>query len=274
MRFLKKKALWFTLYGILMTIVFLYLLFPGDLLKQRMENALQSKAFILKAEALNLSLPLGMKLKNVSFHSTADSSVLFQGEWLDLQLSLLSFFQKYRYINFAGQAYSGSFEGRVGLISFATDQKPAEGKINFQNIDLAKYAVSGVDIPRGTSGKVRGSFFYSLPVGTGNMPTGAVTLFLTKGTYPLPEPFLGISKIEFDRGEIQGQMKNGSLRLEKLEIFGQQMNCILKGDITLDDDFRNSRLNLKGVIEVLSKNKVKMNVTIGGTLAAPAFQYI
>lgn len=274
MRFLKKKALWFTLYGILMTIVFLYLLFPGDLLKQRMENALQSKAFILKAEALNLSLPLGMKLKNVSFHSTADSSVLFQGEWLDLQLSLLSFFQKYRYINFAGQAYSGSFEGRVGLISFATAQKPAEGKINFQNIDLAKYAVSGVDIPRGTSGKVRGSFFYSLPVGTGNMPTGAVTLFLTKGTYPLPEPFLGISKIEFDRGEIQGQMKNGSLRLEKLEIFGQQMNCILKGDITLDDDFRNSRLNLKGVIEVLSKNKVKMNVTIGGTLAAPAFQYI
>ena len=35
-----------------------------------------------------------------------------------------------------------------------------------------------------------------------------------------------------------------------------------------------SQLNLNGVMEILGQNKVKMNITIGGTLANPIFRYI
>ena len=38
MSILKKKALWFTLYGILITVIFLYLLFPSDIVKSRLEE--------------------------------------------------------------------------------------------------------------------------------------------------------------------------------------------------------------------------------------------
>jgi hypothetical protein len=62
--------------------------------------------------------------------------------------------------------------------------------------------------------------------------------------------------------------------MEKLEIVGNQMNCFLKGEITLADDFKLSQLNLNGVMEILGTNKAKMNVTIGGTLTNPIFRYI
>jgi hypothetical protein len=99
-------------------------------------------------------------------------------------------------------------------------------------------------------------------------------LFFKKGSYLLAEPFLGVAKIDFDRGEIQAQLKNGILILEKIETFGPQINCSLKGEITPAADFKNSQLNLNGTIEILGKDKVKMKVTIGGTLANPAMRYI
>jgi hypothetical protein len=83
-----------------------------------------------------------------------------------------------------------------------------------------------------------------------------------------------MTRIDFDRGEIQAQMKNGIFKLEKIEIFGQQINCFLKGEITPAADFRNSQLNLNGMIEILGKDKVIMKVMIGGTLANPAIRYI
>ncbi len=92
---------------------------------------------------------------------------------------------------------------------------------------------------------------------TSQNSVGKLSLYLSRGAYPLPEPFLGMSRIEFDRGEIQAQLKNGSVTLEKFEIYGTQMNCFLNGDIQLADRVDESRLNLKGVMEIAGKNKIK-----------------
>jgi hypothetical protein len=59
-----------------------------------------------------------------------------------------------------------------------------------------------------------------------------------------------------------------------METFGPQINCFLKGEITPALDFRNSQLNLNGTMEILGKDKVKMKVTVGGTLANPLVRYI
>ena len=76
-----------------------------------------------------------------------------------------------------------------------------------------------------------------------------------------------------DHGEIQAQLRNGVIKIGKLEMSGPQINCSLK-EITLADDFKNSQLNLTGVIEILSKSKMKTNITISGTLASPVSRYI
>jgi type II secretion system protein N len=274
MSILKKKALWFTLYGIFITVVFLYLLFPSDIVQNRLENAFHSSGFILKMEKLRPSLPWGLKLKNISITSASSANIPFQGDLLDVQLNPLSFFQKHTSLGLSGRAYGGKFDGRVLLASLSKMYPPVEGNLNFQNIDLAGCALIKTLLTKEITGRAKGNLSYVSAKEISGNGSGTIALFLTRGTYPLAEPFLGLKRIEFDRGEIKAQFKNGSLKMEKLEIAGNQINCFLKGEITLADDFKLSQLNLNGVMEILGQNKAKMNVTIGGTFANPIFRYI
>jgi len=89
----------------------------------------------------------------------------------------------------------------------------------------------------------------------------------------LLEPFLGLRRIDFSRGDIKITIKNGILKLEKMEIFGPQLDCFLNGDIALAEDFKNSQLNLNGEMFIADK-KVKMKINIGGTLANPLVRFI
>ena len=274
MSILKKKALWFTLYGILITVIFLYLLFPSDIVRSRLEEAVNASGFILKMEKLRPSLPCGLKMKDITISSASSADSSFQGDLLDVQLNPLSFFQKHTSLGLSGRAYGGKFDGRVLLASLSQMYPPKEGKLNFQNIDLAGSAFIKTLLAKEITGRAKGNLSYISAQEISGKGSGTIALLITKGTYPLAEPFLGLKRIEFDRGEIKAQLNNGSLKMEKLEIAGNQINCFLKGEITLADDFKMSQLNLNGVMEILGQNKAKMNVTIGGTLANPIFRYI
>jgi type II secretion system protein N len=152
MRFLKKKGLWFTIYGIFITMVFLYLLFPSELVKSRLEDSINVSDFMVKSESLHPALPLGIKLKNVTISSQTLESALFQGELLDLQPNLLSFFRKNTYIGLSGKAYEGSFDGRVGFVSLTKVYPPTEITLNFENIDIGKYFLLRGDLGKSFTG--------------------------------------------------------------------------------------------------------------------------
>jgi type II secretion system protein N len=275
MRFLKNNRLWFTLYGILITLIFLYLLFPADIVKDRLEASLNSPDFVFKAQSLQASFPLGLKFKNVVANTTvATGSFSLQTEMLDVQPQLSSLFKKYSYVSVSGKAYGGSFDGNVGLVSWSKAYPPVEGKLKFQNIDLSRANFLAGGLGKEIKGKASGSLFYNIASAARQNPSGAITLVLVKGNYPLAEAFLGINKIEYDRCEIQAQLKDGSLKIEKFEMLGPQINCSLKGEIAMADDLKNSQLNLTGSIEIQGKNKLKTNITIGGTLANPISRYI
>ena len=273
MRFLNKKMLWFIGYGMFITLAFLYLLFPSELVKSRLEDSINSGDFMIKSESLYPAIPLGIKLKNVTLSSPAQESVLFQGKLLDLQFNMLSIFRKNTYIGFSGFAYDGSFDGRAGLISLSKAYPPVEVILSFDNVDMGNYPLVKGYPGKAFTGRASGTLNYITDEAT-KSTSGSLTLFLKKGSCPLAEPFLGVTKIDFDRGEIQAQLKGGIIKLEKLETFGPQVNCLFKGEIIPAADFRNSQINLNGTIEILGKDKVVMKVTIGGTLTNPAIRYI
>jgi len=275
MRFFRNRIFGLAIYAVGITLVFLYVLFPSDLVLQQLTKSAYRAGWVLKAGSLHPSLPSGIKLKNLSVYATpAPTDALFQGESLDLQFGPASFFRKLKTINFHGRAYGGDFDGSAGFSDLLLAKLPTRGKIEFQNIDLARYNPTGVSPFRGMTGRVRGSAFYMTDDAASANPIGKMSLYLGRGSYPLPEPFLGLNRIEFDRGEIQAQLKNGVVTLEKLEISGVQVSCRLSGDIQMAPRVEESRLNLKGVLEISGKNKVRMNVTVGGTLAQPSFRYI
>ena len=149
-------------------------------------------------------------MKDITISSASSADIFFQGDLLDLQLNPLSFFQKHTYLGLSGKAYGGKFDGRVGLVSLSKIYPPVEGNLNFQNIDLARYAFIKTLLGKEITGKANGNLSYISANEISGKGSGTIALFLTKGTYPLAEPFLGLKRIEFDRGEIKAQLKNGS----------------------------------------------------------------
>lgn len=275
MRLLKKKTLWFTLYAVAVTALFSYVLFPSELVRQRIEDSARSFAWGLKTASVSPSLPFGLALRDVSLSvPQSDGKPWFRGETLNVQPGWWSFLSKRKTVRFSGLAYGGKFDGRIGLSSFSQRRPPEEGRLNFSGMDVSRMSLPGVALMNGVSGLIRGAVSYDFTQPTDPFPQGTVSVFLEKASYPLSEPFLGIHRIEIERGEIQGVLRNGVVNLEKIEMFGTQINCFLNGDIRLNDDIMNSVLNLKGVMEIVGQSKLKMNVTVGGTLASPSFRYI
>ena len=275
MRFLKNRILWLAIYAICITVLFLYFLFPSQLVQQKLESAVSSAGYLLEADSLRPSLPLGIKLKEVALHPVqAPSDLLFQGEFVDLQFNPLSIFRKNKTIRFRSSAYGGSLAGRADFLSFEQMNPPAGGEIYLQDIDLARFPPAVFPLIRGMTGRVKGSAFYVLDNPANRISTGKMLLFLSHGSYALPEPFLGVSRIEYDRGEVKAKWQKGIVTLEKFEIFGSRMKCSLQGDIQLAPRFEESRLNLKGMLEMSGNNQVKLNITVGGTIASPSFRYI
>jgi type II secretion system protein N len=273
MRYLRKKILLFIVYGIFITLVFLYFLFPGEMLKGKLEESIDSTDFMLRSSSLHPALPCGIKLKNVTISSKVQDAILFQGELLDLQFSLFNLIRKNTFIGFSGRAYDGNFSGRVSMDVLTKVHPPREGTLNFENIDIGRYSLLKGNPGKIFAGRASGTLTYSNDEAT-KSAAGTLSLFLKKGSYPLTEPFMGASKIDFDRGEIQAQLKNGVIKLEKAETFGPQFNCSFKGEIDPVLDFKNSQLNLNGTIEIAGKEKVKIKVTVGGTLTNPQVRYI
>jgi len=272
LRVFQNRALWLALYAIFITGVFLYLLFPSELVLERLESAAGSAGWILRAETLRPALPAGVRLdRPVVRRADGGLAFVFRGDWLDVQIRLLSLPAKVKQIGFSGRAYDGRFNGSAG---FRLPGTPVEGSVTFEDIDLGRLNAGGLAALRGMTGRVRGSFFYAPDNPAGGGPVGKLSLHLSRGAYPLPEPFLGVSRIAFDRGEISAQLKNNQVTLERLELHGPQISCILNGTILPAERPEDSLLQLKGVIEIAGKSKIKMNVTVGGTLANPALRYI
>ena len=273
MNILKKDILWFVLYGILITGAFLYLLFPSDLVKSKLEQSFAAYDYILKTEAIKPSLPLGLKLKEISVRSASADSIPFQGKLLDLQFNPLSLFQKNKSFGFSGSAYGGSFKGRVGVASFSRFYPFQEGTLNLQDIDLGKYAFLKILMEKEISGKATGDLTYAA-ADKKSRSSGTISLVLHKGSYPLMEPLLGMNRIDFDIVEIKARLSDRSIILEKFSVSGPQLKYSLSGEIALADSFKESRLNLKGDLELLGPNKAKMKVTVVGTMKNPDLRYI
>ena len=273
--FFKKRIFWFIIYGVFITCVFLYLLFPSELVRPKLEAALSSHDYAFRTKSLRLSLPLGVKLGDASVYVPPSSpEAVCEGKWLDAQLLPWSIFQKARQIRFKGEAYRGKFNGNAAVLTRGGVHSLDEGKVGFQGIDLASYGKMAFPMLIGASGILKGNLTYDSGRLKGGPPSGTLYLYLTGGAYPLPEPFLGMSKLEFYRAELRAQMQNGNIMVDKLEAHGGQMNCFLNGEIRLEEPLPASRLNLKGTLEIAGNSKVKMNITIGGTLARPSLRYL
>ena len=288
----RRKWILYTLYGILLTPVFLFLLFPSDTLVDYIQANAHSKypGLLVNLKKASLSLPFGLKLEGIECEIqgfpeqivlTSNEIVIRPRIW-----SLLSKSPEYRFIC---QAYNGNVTGRINLqenggetvFSLSTE---------FDNIHIDDKSPLPTSIKGYISGILEGAITFNGADLFDSKSTGEASLTLSDGAIKFPEPILNINTVDFNEVLFKAELKNRNLNISDTSFKGKNFNGEASGVMMVRSPMNKSRLNFRGSIEptnvfiqdssnnddalLLLKNvfQNRKTFTISGTIEKPNFR--
>jgi type II secretion system protein N len=170
----------------------------------------------------------------------------------------------------AAEGYGGEARGSIDFSRLFSLQGPLTAAVTLRNIRIEKCTWLRAALAHQISGTLKGTVSFNGTAEALKNGTGSIDFTLTNGAYQLLENFLGIEKIDFSKVEGKASFRNGALKITQLTLTGEKIRCSLKGDILLADEFRDSRIDMDGTLDILMQNNSRrMTLNISGTIGNP-----
>ena len=266
---MKKKLTGYIVYGILITIVFLYCCFPDSSMEHVIRSAVSrsNPNILVSLDSASLVFPLSVDIENLLIgakntpgavaidHLKAD--VAF-GRLLQGKFSLL----------LEGDAYDGAVVADIGFANRFTTRGPITFHARVDNVDIGKCSYMKTALNRDIDGRLKGSVVYRGTTKDIISGTGSADLTLLDGSMGLLQPLLGIDRLDFDTLITHIVLKDRALKTDKTEIAGKQLRGSFNGTIFLSNNILRSRIAAKGRVHMIPLDK-DFSVILSGTLARP-----
>ncbi len=268
MKKITKQIVFYIVFAVLVTGFFLQARFPAKAVENYILDTLAERypSAFLSLASLSLGFPPGLKAENLIFGFRDNLEANIRLESLKVRPRLTGYFLGRSSFAVNAAAYGGALRGRIDYPGFLPAKSPTGANISFENLALEKFAYLNDRLGRQITGKLSGAFVYS--------GTSRLDFVVRNGSYPLLESLLGMNKVDFSQAEGQITMTGGVLKITKFQLKGEKISCSLKGDITLNPDFKNSTVNLSGTMELAGLNSKKMSLTITGTVGNATTKYL
>lgn len=243
-------AIIFILLVILLFIFFLYIGFPYDALKRRIKGELEAKTpFLYEIEEL-LPHPLsGLTFKKVVIYASVDSkrARVLGVDRFRVALSLIPLLWRKVHLRLWGDILEGTLEGEITRRGGNGELTLWGSDVNLQQIDILR-DVGGVEM----AGILRGKTVLTLGEGSISEQTGTAEFTITEAILrrlPLP----GVAPLRL--GRIQGklELKRGNIIIKRLAFSEGDLSGQVLGNILLNPNFSQSRLNLRITIKPSAK---------------------
>ena len=269
-----KKWIAYTIYGILVTVVFLYWCFPSDNVADYIESTVTANNpnITLSIDSVNLCFPPGIRLNNllVGFKDKPGSTL--KANILRIRPGLANLLRGRLSLFLDANTREGNIKGRLNFANLFSGKGPVNAKAKFNNIDIGSCSYLKTLLGRQVTGKLKGSLIYN-----GNRElinsAGSAEFVLLDGSIQLLQNMFGFDKLVFDAIETDMVLKNRILKMNKLNLSGKQLRGSLSGNIFLNNDITRSRLNIKGNVAIPALNR-KLSVVIKGTITNPKAKFI
>jgi type II secretion system protein N len=267
----------FVLYAIFCLIVFIYIQFPYDTLKDRMEQTLSRT---LKSEVslghMHAHLPLGLAADGLDINTVPVATKLtFHPQFTRL------FFGSFG-MDISAQLLSGEIEGFVAT-PVGGMGKTVDIVLDAQRVDFAAFSklLPAHIQPRGI---ISGHAELQGPPDSIDKVSGSASLVWKDGSLPLSIPTVPLDAIAFKSVEVDAYLDKGMLTIDRGELNGD-ISGTVKGAIRVRELFERSRLNLTG--EVILPDNMKglfglknqdpaagLKFSLRGTLGSPRFRML
>jgi len=259
----------YVLYGVAVTIVFLYLLFPGEALMSYISARVERDypQWNIEMASARMVLPVGVKMTNCAVSLKSKPAAVLKADSMTVRPSLWGLITGNPSVSLKAKMYDGTVKAGVATVTSKAG-KTADLDVNVDKVNMGKCSFTEAIFGRRIEGTLAGSLTYKGTVGKSVDGDGTVTFTLRAGTIPLSRDVLGFEKVSFDVVDSDLVLKRKTLQVKKLNISGKEMNGDFTGRMTLQDNIMKSALSLRGTMDFPAMRK-KITMTLGGTLADP-----
>jgi type II secretion system protein N len=272
-----RRIVGYTIYGVLILIVLLYLRFPGEVVADYVASTLTggNPDIMLSIDSIKPTFPPGVKAENifVSFREDADSNIRL--DMLTAGPALLRLLKGKSSFFINMRTYGGTAEGHLDFPGFTSLKEPIDAEISIDNVNVESFAYLRAKLGRQVTGVLKGILTYNSGNNAFTDSTGNIDFTLTNGSYQLLESLVGFDKLDFTKIEGQMTLKNNVLKIDKLKLTGDKVLCSLKGNIVLiSNAIKKSQMDMTCDIEIPGQNSKKLSIKLGGTLGKPTTKII
>ena len=247
-----KKYLVYSLCIFGATLLFLYILFPSDTVKDYIEYRAGSVApgITCYMEDLSPGIPPGLLLSNIYILSEDESLIRF--DTIRLSPAWRAFLSMESGIRMTGSAANGDIDGTV-RVRRGGDNRMMIGDIRASSIDLQDLYALELFFPAAFSGTLSATARYETAVQDIDRfeGSGHATISISGFRMDPDESILGLlDRLEFSTMEAEMTVENDRVQIDRLNLAGQQVSAQGSGTVTLRFPMEASRLNLEGTVEL------------------------
>jgi len=260
-----KKWITYTIYGVLITAFFLYVRFPSDNAGRYIRSIVEcgNPNVILLIDSVKLCLPPSIKLSNIEVGFRDRPDLIFRANVLKLRPAITSLLSGKLSLLLYADAYEGSMRTDINFTNRFSTKGPISIKAGFNDINLEKCSFIKTTTGRQMDGRLGGTLSYN-----GSLGTGSAGFTLLDGNIQLLKSMFGFNELAFDKAEAELTLKNRTLKITGLGITGKQFSGSFTGNIFLNRDIMQSRLAIKGDMEIPALGR-KVSTTLKGTVSKP-----
>ncbi len=284
---MKKKWFSYIFFALILTLCFLYVLFPGDQIKNFVVFHLNKNNVDINIaiDRIKPAFPPGIRLYNVQINQMPDAVLVL--EKIKIVPDYLSLFRSNILFFFKANTCEGIIDGKTTLAR--------NRSFNMVNVDAT---IKGVQISkikalqglnsRNISGVLEGRLTYNNDQASGE--DVKATLVLSDVKIELLNPMLMLDAVAFNSIESSIVVKNRRVHFKQFNLKGDQMDGIIAGSIVLENPLEKSVLKLVGTIRPhptllatlekdIPKNLIPkkffskngLPIKLGGTIEQPTF---
>jgi len=239
-----KTRLFWVFYIICAALIFFYILFPSETVKEYLADQVSQvhPGLAVEISRLKPSFPPGLTLYDVSVSHLGQT--LAEMDNLKISPDILSLFLSTTRLSFSANGYGGTLTGQVDI------SKNSANREMTIDADLAGIQVKQLQaLSALTTHKITGYLDGSLTFKTKAPQQGlSGDLVLTDGQIEFSPPLLNQNMLSFNTIEAELMLNNRSLTINRCQIEGNQLVAHISGSIKFSSRSAGKILDLSGTV--------------------------
>ncbi len=271
MREATRKYGAYVLFALAVLLLFAWLRMPSEAVRSLVLSALsKNQAEVqIRFDSAQLAFPFGVTLTGFSVQKMDGQGLRIDAETVTAHPALLSLLTGRLALRFEATALGGRIDGDIAFRNRFSASGPLQADVRFGSINVTDSLWIVEILGRQVRGRVDGQLRFDGLPGQWTAGSGHLEIALVNGMVSFQDPLFGLEEMTFTRMEGSMDLGNGTLKVNRFQMDGENIQGVFQGDVRLEENFSRSQLALRGDVNLPAAGAGRFAVEVTGTVANP-----